>query len=83
MVTLQLPRRVKRSQSFGDALKKAGRALDAVKRGTRPVSSHLIENFYTMSGLACFSAAGFVHSVFTGLIVTGVSLLVLEWRIRE
>lgn len=82
MVTLQLPRRVRR-RSITDALRRAGLVLDAVKRGSRPVSSHLAENFYTMAGLSFFSAAGYVHSLFTGLIVTGVSFLVLEWRVRE
>jgi hypothetical protein len=39
-------------------------------------------NIYTVFGLTCFTAAGFIHSVFTGLIVMGVCWFALELKTR-
>jgi len=35
-----------------------------------------------MAGLGCGSAAGYVHSVFAGLIVTCAAFLILEFKIQ-
>jgi len=59
------------------------RWLAHTREKASPAARHLREHGYTMTGLACLDAAAFVHSVFAGLIVTGVSFLVLEWRVRE
>lgn len=77
MTTLSLP--VSRPRR----LRKAGlEFLGLVKKHTRPAVNHIKEYGYTMAAGIFFSAAGFVHSPFTGLIVTGVSFLALEWRVR-
>jgi hypothetical protein len=39
-------------------------------------------NVYTVFGLVCFSAAGYVHSLFAGLIVTGACWFALELKTR-
>jgi hypothetical protein len=67
-----------------------GRSVRAVKRGTvRVVGAsvpaalrHLRDHAYAFIGLGSLSAAGFVHSLFTGLIVMGVAWLVLEFKIQ-
>lgn len=53
-----------------------------VTYGSRASLRHLQENAYTMLGMASFDAAGFVHSVFTGLLVTGATFLVMELKTR-
>lgn len=57
------------------------RALGAALH--RPASiarDHLVEHGYFFAAAGCADAAGFVHSVFTGLIVMAVSFLAIEWR---
>jgi len=49
----------------------------------RPSIRRASQHMFTVAGLACFDAAAFVHSVFAGLIVTGVSFLVLEWKVSD
>lgn len=36
-----------------------------------------------MAAMGCADAAGFVHSVFAGLIVSGAAFLALEWRVSK
>ena len=50
---------------------------------SRPVASHLRDHFYTIAGLGFISGAAFVHSVFTGLLVTGLMFLLFEWKVSE
>jgi hypothetical protein len=57
-----------------------GPNLRATSRATR---SHLQDHIYTICGLGLISAAAFVHSTFTGLLVTGIMFLVFEWKVSE
>jgi hypothetical protein len=57
--------------------------LSAAHARVRPVVGHVVEHFYSLAGLGCISAAGFVHSTFTGLLVTGLMFLVFEWKVSE
>jgi len=41
----------------------------------------LTEVWLTLLALACFSVAGFTWNLAAGLIVTGLSLLALEWQV--
>lgn len=54
-----------------------------VQKHARPVVGHIREHAYGIIGLGCIDAAAFVHSTFTGLLVTGVSFLVFEWKVRD
>jgi hypothetical protein len=58
-------------------------ALNAVRASAAPAAGHLRDHIYTILGFGCVSAASFLHSVFTGLIVTGVLLLAFEWKVSE
>lgn len=68
-----------------------GRSLRTVTRGTGRVLGasvpaalgHLREHAYALMGLGSLSAAGYVHSVFTGLLVMGAGFLVLEFKISS
>jgi hypothetical protein len=58
-------------------------AVPEVQRHTRPIARHLREHAYSIAGLGCIDAAAFVHSAFTGLLVTGISFLIFEWKVNE
>ena len=69
------------------ALLAAAVALGFTARVTRakaPVAlRHLQDHIYSVLGFGFIDAAAFVHSVFTGLLVTGVSFLVFEWKVGD
>jgi hypothetical protein len=54
-----------------------------VRTNSRPLARHLMDHAYGILGLGCIDAAAFVHSPFTGLLVTGISLLVFEWKVSD
>jgi len=54
-----------------------------LRRRAAPLASHIRDHVYSLLGLGCVSAAAFYHSVFSGLLVTGVLLLVFEWKVSE
>ncbi len=60
-----------------------GTAGSIVRSQTRPLARHLTDHFYSIAGLGCIDAAAFVHSLFAGLIVTGISFIVFEWKVGE
>jgi hypothetical protein len=49
----------------------------------RPAVAHLAAHGYSILGLGFISAAAYRHSLFTGLLVTGVCFLVFEWKASE
>lgn len=49
----------------------------------RPTATHLRDHGYTIAGLTLIGAAAFVHSLFAGLLVTGILFLVLEWKVSD
>lgn len=57
-------------------LRRLGVWVSPIRRKVAPAS-------LSITGLGCFSAAGFTHSITTGLIVTGAAALLLEWRVNE
>jgi hypothetical protein len=65
----------------------AGRAArdtwSRVRGRVQSTTHSLRDHVYTIVGFGCISAASFVHSIFTGLIVTGILFLVFEWKIGE
>jgi hypothetical protein len=50
---------------------------------SKPVRSNLVDHGYTLLGFGCISGASFLHSAFTGLLVTGILLLVFEWKVSD
>jgi hypothetical protein len=57
-------------------------AIPFAKARARHYASGLKSNVYSVFGLVCFCAAGYVHSLFAGLIVTGASWFALELKTR-
>ena len=54
-----------------------------LRKRARATTRSLQENIYTIFGLGLISAAAFVHSTFTGLLVTGIMFLVYEWKVSD
>jgi hypothetical protein len=85
MTTLQIP--VPDGSTVRNAAKKLGIALQAllVVAGahSRPIRSNLVDHGYTLLGFGCISGASFLHSAFTGLLVTGILLLIFEWKVSD
>jgi hypothetical protein len=50
------------------------------KLAARPAVAHLAAHGYSIMGLSFIDAAAYRHSIFTGLLVTGISFLVFEWK---
>lgn len=55
----------------------------AVGTNTRPARKHIRDHGYTFGGFSFISGASFLHSAFTGLLVTGILLLVFEWKVSD
>jgi hypothetical protein len=60
----------------------AKRRLGAWRAAVRPTAQHLIDNAYSLLAAGCVDTAAFVHSDFSGFIVTGLGFLFIEWRSR-
>jgi len=58
-------------------------AAAALVAGRHPALKNLASIPLTLGMFGCLDAAAFTHSVFAGLIVTGVSLGVLERMIED
>jgi hypothetical protein len=50
---------------------------------SRPIRQHMVDHGYSLVGFGCISGASFLHSAFTGLLVTGILLLVFEWKVSD
>ena len=57
--------------------------LSAVGAKTRPTVQHFRTQLYTWAGFCFISAASFYHSIFTGLLVTGIGWFVFEWKVSD
>ena len=57
------------------------KARSVTKRRSRPLARHLADHGYTMIGLGLFDASCFVHSLFCGLMVSGISFIVFEFKV--
>jgi hypothetical protein len=53
------------------------------RKTSAPAREHLAAHGYSILGLGFVSAAAFTHSVFTGLLVTGLLFLLFEWKVSE
>jgi hypothetical protein len=57
--------------------------LPEARKRSKPAGVHIRDNGYSILGLGCISAAAFVHSPFTGLLVLGIAFLIFEWKVSE
>lgn len=57
--------------------------IQGFKTKSKPMKPILADHAFTIGGFGCISAASFVHSVFSGLLVTGILLLILEWKVSD
>lgn len=57
--------------------------FSALVANSRPARAHLVDHAYSWAGFGCISGASFLHSTFTGLLVTGILALVFEWKVGE
>jgi len=81
----------RKGQENRERLEKARRALGiamhtvltAVSAQSRPARAHIRDHAYTWAGFAFISGASFLHSPFTGLLVTGILALIFEWKVGE
>jgi hypothetical protein len=53
------------------------------KRRVRPIGDELRDNALTIASFSCGAAAGFIHSVFSGLIVTAILFLAYEFKTSD
>lgn len=58
------------------------RAGGRIRRGVAAAARKLGPVSGSIGGLAAFTTAGFLWAVIPGCIVLGVSLVLLEWRVR-
>ena len=77
-----------RNSRWGGALRpRASGRLAAVGAALRRPASvardHILEHGYFFAAAGCADAAGFVHSTFTGLLVTAGTFLAIEWRVSK
>lgn len=67
-----------------NVLSVVGEATATVARSkARPAAKQLQDHVYTIGAMACFDAAWFTHSVFTGLLWTAFSLVVFEFKLSQ
>lgn len=60
-----------------------GVVLEAAKQRAKPVAGQLRDNLYSVLGFGFIDSCAFLHSLFTGLLVTGLMFLVFEWKVSD
>lgn len=84
MTTLSMPERVPWSARLRRATSIMGdTALSVLRERAKPAAKHMRDHAYSIAGIGFIDSAAFVHSLFTGLLVTGISFLVFEWKVSE
>lgn len=77
--------RALRHRAGRGAMATAAAAVAATGRVLRakatPAVAHVQEHAYTLIGFGLIDAAVFTHSLFAGLLVTGISWIVFEWKV--
>jgi hypothetical protein len=56
---------------------------NGLRRRSAPVGAHIQDHGFSWAAMGCIDAACFVHSTFTGLLVTGVLLFLFELKIGD
>lgn len=59
------------------------RAMRGVRRRSRVTKRLVTENTFSFLAVGCVDAACFTHSVFSGLLVTGIMFVILEWKASD
>lgn len=70
-------------QTVGVLLLVVGMAGSFTRSQARPTVSHLRDHAFSICGFGFISAAAFTHSVFTGLLVTGIAFFVYEFKVAD
>lgn len=88
MSTATLPRAEGRAeriwrQVLGGLLVAVTIAGNVGRAQAKPTARHLREHAYSICGFLFISAAAFTHSVFTGLLVTGIMFFIYEWKVGD
>jgi hypothetical protein len=53
----------------------------ALRKRATPVGAHLRDHGYTIAALACWGAAWFTHSVFSGLLASSLAFVLFELKV--
>jgi hypothetical protein len=89
VTTLALPERPEDwrtrlwQRTTGVLLAAVGIAAGIGRSTARPIAAHLRDHIYSIIGIGFIDAAAFTHSLFTGLLVTGISFLIFEWKVSD
>lgn len=57
--------------------------VGVLRAKTAPSAVLVRDHAFNIIGYGVFDSAMFVHSVFTGLMVTGISFLVFQWQVSS
>jgi hypothetical protein len=52
----------------------------SLRKTARPAVGHLAAHGYSLIGLGFISAAAYTHSLFAGLLVSGIAFILFEWK---
>jgi hypothetical protein len=77
----QAPTRLGRFRERAGSVAQTIRTQTKVR--TRPLRAHLQDHAYTLVGFGSIDAACFLHSLFCGLLVGGILVLVFEWKVSD
>ncbi len=58
-------------------------AASVLRAKGRPAAAQVRDHAYSIMGFGSVIAAGFYHSVFTGLLVMSASWFLFEWKVSE
>lgn len=59
------------------------RAFRGIRRRSRVTRRLIADNTFSFLAVGCVDAACFTHSVFSGLLVTGIMFVILEWKASD
>lgn len=59
------------------------RVRSATRRSGAAARSHMRDHAFTWLAMGCIDAACFVHSLFAGLLVTGILFFLFELKVGE
>jgi predicted phage tail protein len=60
-----------------------GNVVRSARVRTRASAEHIRDHVYTIFGFTCIDAAFFTHSLFSGLLATGISWFLFEWKVSD
>lgn len=67
----------------GIAATAAGAVAQAVGVSNPPLARHFRDHAYSLLCIGFIDAAAYTHSLFSGLLVTGITFAVFEWKVSD